>query len=81
MAASFVVDKTNGVIPYYIRLTDTSTISGYTSATDYTRIWSITNVRTSGIQWFQTTSASINCAISGDSIFNDTYTVSLSAVF
>jgi hypothetical protein len=77
---SFIVNKTSDVIPFYFTLTDTTVVSAYTSAVDYTRIWSILNMNTSAIAFFQTTSASVNYCISAGSIVNDTYTVSLSAV-
>lgn len=76
---SFTVDKAAGTIPFYFTLTDTSDVADVTSATDYTRIWSITNMSTSVITWFQTTSASVNYCISAGSVINDLYTVSLSA--
>ncbi len=77
---NFVVDKNKGVIPYFFRLTDVSEVSDLTSATDYQRLWSITNIRTSIVEHFTTTSASINYCVSAGSILNDTYTISLSAV-
>lgn len=80
MAASFVINKTKGTIPFYFRLTDTSDLSLFTSASDYQRIWSITNIRTSSIEYFESTSASVNYCISADSLLGDTYTVSLSAL-
>lgn len=80
-AVGFYVDRRSGTIPFYFRLTDTSDISLYTSATDYTRTWSLTNRRTSATEFFITTSASIDYCISADSLLNDFYTVSLSAIF
>lgn len=77
---NFVVDKPSGTIPFFFRLTDLSDMSLYTSATDYTRIWSITNNRTNRIEYFTTTSASIEYCISANSLLNDVYNVSLSAV-
>lgn len=76
----FVADKRSGTIPFYLRLTDTSDLSQFTSVLDYTRIWSIRNTRTSATEYLTSTSASINYCISASSILYDTYTVSLSAV-
>jgi hypothetical protein len=78
---NFTVDKRESTIPFYFRLTDLSDISSETSATDYLRIWSITNLRTSAIEFFESTSASINCCISANSNYGDLYTVSLSASY
>lgn len=78
---SFVVNKRSGVTPFYFRLTDTSDVYLYASATDYVRLWSITNVRTSVIEYFSSTSASIDYCISAGSILNDTYDISLSAIY
>lgn len=80
LIVKFVVDKTSGTIPFYFRLTDLSELSFYTSATEYSRLWSITNLRTNSIEYFTTTSASINYCISADSLLNDAYSVSLSAM-
>jgi hypothetical protein len=80
MDIKFVVNNFSGTIPFYIRLTDLSDITSYTSASDYIRTWSITNLRTSEVDFFTSTSASTNYCISANSILNDTYTISFSAV-
>lgn len=76
----FVTNKSSGPVPYYFRLTDVSLVSAYTSASDYTRIWSIQNSRTSDIEYLTVTSASVDYCVSADTLLNDTYIVSLSAV-
>jgi hypothetical protein len=75
----FVSNKTSGPNPLYVRFTDVSDLSELTSATDYTRIWSFTNTRTSATEFDTTTSASINHVFNGN--YQDTFDVSLSAVY
>lgn len=74
---AFTTDKRSGTSPMYVRLDDVSYVSPLTSATDYTRIWSFTNIYTSAVEYETTTSASINKTLIG--ILDDVWTVSLSA--
>ena len=76
---NFVSNKTSGPNPLYVRFTDVSILSAVTSATDYTRVWSFVNSRTSAIDYEITTSASINYVFEGN--YQDTFDVSLSAVY
>ncbi len=80
LMSRFVVSNMRGTVPFYFRLTDVSDVSSYTSATDYQRVWSIINNRTSVMEYFETTSASVEYCISAGSNLDDTYTISLSAV-
>lgn len=75
---SFTADRISGPSPLYVRLTDSSSVSDLTSATDYQRIWSFFNNATSAISYEITTSASINKSLTG--ILGSTFTVSLSAI-
>lgn len=79
MSISFECFPNNTPSPAYIRVTDTSDISLLTSATDYTRIWSITNDSTSATTYYETTSSYLDFSVSG--IWGTTYSISLSASY
>lgn len=67
--------------PAYLRVIDESTIydvSGGT-VTEYDRVWSFTNSRTSATYYYETSASYLEVALEG--IYGDTYSVSMSAVF
>lgn len=74
----FTASTIHSPSPAYIRLTDSSEV--YDSLVyNYTRIWSLTNNRTSEQIIFSTSAQSVEVAVEG--IWGDTYNVSLSAVW
>ena len=76
---SFVALKTMGTSPLFNTLIDTSDFSSITSATDYLRLWQITNDRTSAIYIVSANSSNLNYEFDG--ILGDTFSVSMSACF
>lgn len=72
---SFEINQAHSPSPAYLRLTDTSVLDDYTD--DYTRIWGITNNRTSATTYYSTSAITYDFSISG--VHGDTFNISLSA--
>jgi len=75
--ASFIVNKLKAAVPAYITLTDISHLD--TSATDYERVWSVTNLETNVTETFTSNTSTYNLKIEGYKGLQ--YSIQLEAIF